>query len=191
MTLTLPVVVSRPLLDHRARPAGQKVEGAILHSMAEYVRMEGLTRYAPDHLKYQKLSVHSMITPDGTVLACVGVDREAYHAGKSVFGALSGLNGSFLGCEMLVAGDHDYASFLKAIASPDCYTEAQYVSAGWLYGSWITSFDIQRGAVVAHSAVSGDDVRGPGAGKRDPGDGWDWARFWASVDAWQVELAGG
>ena len=167
-----------------------------MHSMGERVRFEGELLPAVKLLEAQKLSVHDVIQPDGTVIACVGVDREAYHAGKSVFtfpgdpaSELHDLNRSFLGCEMLVAGDHDYGSFLRAIQATDCYTEAQYRSAGWLYAGWLAAFGFPRTHVVAHSAVSGDDVRGEGNGKQDPGRGWQWERLWGWVDTWETEFA--
>ncbi len=37
--------------------------------------------------------------------------------------------------------------------------------------------------VVAHSQVAGDDVRGPGRGKRDPGD-LNWQRMWQEAGEW-------
>jgi N-acetyl-anhydromuramyl-L-alanine amidase AmpD len=38
-------------------------------------------------------------------------------------------------------------------------------------------YNIPANAVVRHSDVSGDDVRGKGKGKTDPGSAFDWDRF--------------
>jgi len=42
-------------------------------------------------------------------------------------------------------------------------------------------YDIPADAVVRHSDVSGDDVRGAGKGKTDPGSAFDWAAFQAAL----------
>lgn len=182
-SLVPPEIVQRPLPDSHGRMV--PVNGAIVHAEAEYVKSAGEAIYAPDFLKQQKLSVHAMVTPDGRVLSCVGTERVAYHAGASSFKGQNNLNSTFLGCEFLVAGDHDYPSFLEAIAQPNAYTPDQYRAGGWLYAQWMGLFPaITKDRIVAHSAVSGDDVRGPGEGKRDPGAGFDWDQFWGWVDRW-------
>lgn len=183
--MTPPEIVKRPLGDSKQRE--QPVSGALVHSMGEVVTYEGRSLYAPDLLAEQKLSVHAMVTPDGKVLECLGSDRIAYHAGASRFGDLSGLNATFLGCEFLVAGEHTYQSFMERIRRVDAYTDAQYEAGGWLYARWIKTFSIPRTAVVGHSEVSGDDVRGVGRGKPDPGSGFSWPRFWQAVDTWAAE----
>ena len=38
-------------------------------------------------------------------------------------------------------------------------------------------YNIPATAVVRHSDVSGDDVRGKGKGKTDPGSAFDWKKF--------------
>ena len=38
-------------------------------------------------------------------------------------------------------------------------------------------YDIPVENVVRHSDVSGDDIRGKGRGKKDPGSGFDWDAF--------------
>jgi len=38
-------------------------------------------------------------------------------------------------------------------------------------------YDFDASRVVRHSDVSGDDVRGVGKGKTDPGSAFDWDRF--------------
>lgn len=149
------------------------VKGVIVHSMGEYV--QGV--YAPDLLNTLKVSAHAFVTPDGSVLGGVPVDRVAYHAGKSLYRGEDWLNRTFLGVEVLVPGDHDYASFLKAIKT-DCYTEEQYKATAYLVAGWCQRFGIPRDYIVGHRDVSGPEVRSDP--KMDPGDGWDMARFWAA-----------
>lgn len=160
-----------------------------MHSMAEHGFWEGNRLYAPDLLKVQKLSVHAMILPDGNIITCCGLDREAFHAGKSSFQGLTGLNATFLGAEFLVSGEHDYGSFLKRIKEPDCYTEDQYRAGGWLYASWKAAYGFPDDHIVGHSEVAGDDMRGPGQGKKDPGAGFDRAMFLDYLHQWEAALS--
>jgi N-acetyl-anhydromuramyl-L-alanine amidase AmpD len=41
----------------------------------------------------------------------------------------------------------------------------------------MNEYDIPADNVVRHSDCSGDDVRGKGKGKTDPGSAFDWERF--------------
>ncbi len=143
---------------------------------------------AADWLNAKQWSAHSLNTPNGTILELVKPELVAFHAGRSELEEWSWLNENFLGCEWLVAGVHDYASWLEAIQKPDCYTAEQYDAGGWQFATWASMFG-ERFRIVSHSVVAGDHVRGEGKGKRDPGPGFDWDRFLESVDAWKAELS--
>ena len=101
-------------------------KGIIIHSMAEYLKLDDGPMYAHDFLKSIKLSVHGFIKPDGTYEKMIETPGKAFHAGKSVFGELSGLNSHFLGFELLVPGEHDFGTFSKAIETPGTYTDEQF-----------------------------------------------------------------
>ena len=152
-------------------------KGIIVHSMAEYLKLDDGPMYAHDFLKSVKLSVHGFIKPDGTYEKMVETPGKAFHAGKSVFGELSGLNSHFLGFELLVPGTHDFGTFSKAIETPGTYTEEQFKQSVDVCKWWMKEYNIPANAVVRHSDVSGDDVRGKGKGKTDPGSAFDWDRF--------------
>ena len=172
------------------RPRRAPVSGAIIHSMSERVLVEGEALYATDYLDEMGLSVHAMITPDGTVLECVPPEYVAFHAGVSAYDGERFLNATFLGCEFLVAGTHDWPSFKVAITENQPYTEAQYEAGGWLYASWMLRFPrLTLPRVVYHSRVSGDAVRGPGKGKLDPGPAFNRGRFEQCLSRWLAELA--
>ena len=156
-------------------------KGIIIHSMGEYLLIEGKPMKAHDFLKSVKLSVHGFIHPDGTYEKMVETPGKAFHAGKSVFGDLSGLNSHFLGFELLVPGEHDFGTFSKAIETPGTYTDEQFNQAVEVCKYWMKQYDIPADAVVRHSDVSGDDVRGAGKGKTDPGSAFDWAAFQAAL----------
>ena len=152
-------------------------KGIVVHSMGEYLFWEGEWITAHDFLKELKLSVHGFIHPDGEYEKMISSPGRASHAGKSLHEGLSGLNSHYLGFELLVPGKHDYGSFLKAIETPGVYTEAQFERAVNVCKYWMDKYNFSASKVVRHSDVSGDDVRGEGKGKVDPGSAFDWKRF--------------
>ena len=176
----IPSITSRPLTDGRNRTSNEPISGMIVHSIGEWVvAADGGKHYAPKFLETIGLSVHSFITPDGTIIQSAMDSRVTYHAGKSRFEELSNLNRYFLGCEFMVEGVQTYGSFLEAIKSPNCYSEQQYRAGGyWFARKSLYNLGIDGHTIVGHSEVSPDAVRGPGKGKRDPGAGFDWDRFW-------------
>ena len=152
-------------------------KGIIVHSMAEYLKMPEGPMKASDFIKSVKLSVHGFIHPDGTYEKMIESPNKAAHAGKSKWGDLEHLNSHFLGFELLVPWEHDFGTFSKAIETEGTYTEEQFNTAVEVCKHWIKQYDIPVENVVRHSDCSGDDVRGVGKGKTDPGSAFDWERF--------------
>ena len=152
-------------------------KGIIIHSMAEYLKMPEGPIKAHDFLKSIKLSVHGFIHPDGTYEKMVETPSKAFHAGKSIYKDLSGLNSHFLGFELLVQGEHDFGTFSKAIETPGTYTDKQFNQAVEVCKYWMNQYNIPIDAIVRHSDVSGDNIRGIGKGKTDPGSSFNWDRF--------------
>jgi len=155
--------------------------GIIVHSMTELIDWEGETITAGQLLENLKLSVHSLIHPDGTIEHIIPDSKKAAHAGQSLHNGLSGLNSFFLGYEILVPGKNDFGSFSKKIEEAGCYTDEQFEAAVKLTKEWMHKFGIKKEDVVRHSDVSGDDVRGERKGKTDPGAGFDWDGFLAQL----------
>ena len=154
-----------------------KPKGIIVHSMAEYLKMPEGPMKAHDFLKSVKLSVHGFIHPDGTYEKMVSSPGKAYHAGKSEWNGLKYLNSHYLGFELLVPGEHDFGTFSKAIETEGTYTEEQFKTSVETVKWWMNEYNIPAENVVRHSDCSGDDVRGKGKGKTDPGSAFDWERF--------------
>ena len=152
-------------------------KGIIVHSMTEYLKMPEGPMKDHDFLKSVKLSVHGFIHPDGTYEKMIETPGKAAHAGASKWNGLEMLNSHYLGFELLVKGEHDFGTFSKAIETPGTYTEAQFKSAVEVCKWWIKEYNIPIENVVRHSDCSGDDVRGKGQGKTDPGSAFDWNRF--------------
>lgn len=187
-----PPVVQAPLPYHEDRT--QPVNGIVVHCMGEYVRLtltEGGRFAAWDFLERSaglaggKLSAHCLVSPGGTVLRCVADDQVAYHAGLSRWQGRDSLNGWCLGIEMLVAGDWEYSVFRRALLAGSAeYTGACLESTAWQVATWVKQYGVSLDNVVRHSDVAGDDVRGAGKGKRDPGAGLNWLGFKDLVSAW-------
>jgi N-acetyl-anhydromuramyl-L-alanine amidase AmpD len=154
-----------------------KPKGIIVHSMAEYLKMPEGPMKAHDFLKTLKLSVHGFIHPDGTYEKMVSSPGKAYHAGKSEWNGLQHLNSHYLGFELLVQGEHDFGTFSKAIEEEGTYTEEQFKTSVETVKWWMNEYNIPADNVVRHSDCSGDDIRGKGKGKTDPGSAFDWERF--------------
>lgn len=156
-------------------------KGIIVHSMAEFLKMPEGPIKAHDFLKFSKLSVHGFIHPDGTYEKMIETPGKAAHAGASKWGNLEMLNGHFLGFELLVPGEHDFGTFSKAIKTPGTYTQAQFDTAVSVCKHWMEQYNISHENVVKHSDCSGDNVRGAGKGKTDPGSSFDWVAFKAAL----------
>lgn len=151
--------------------------GIVVHSMSEYIQHEGERKYAKDFLNDIGLSVHGLITPNGKFDGMRPTDKRALHAGVSEWRGLEGLNNYFLGFEVLLKGNNSYGEFLESIQQNDAFAKEQFDAAVLATKMWMGSYNIPAKDVVRHSDISGDDIRGKGKGKVDPGSGWDWNAF--------------
>lgn len=145
--------------------------------MSQYIEYRGEILRAKDFLDAVGLSVHALIHPNGNVEAMKRTDERALHAGVSEWNDLDNLNDYFLGYELLVEGNNNYSEFIDKIENGNPYTKEQYDAAVMLTKVWMEVYDIPYQAVVRHSDVSGDHVRGEGKGKKDPGKAFDWKHF--------------
>ena len=139
--------------------AHQTPKRIIIHAMGEYI----LDEYAPDFLLREQLSAHALGTPDGKVIRLRDDTEGAWHA--------KGFNTDSLGYEVLLAGHHNYASFITGIATP-WVTDAQYDAVVRQCREWVAKFGITQ--IDRHSDVS------PGR-KCDPGAGFPWEKFLLDV----------
>lgn len=181
----MPEPITRYFTNRRRRTV--KPVCLIVHGMSQYISKPDDTVPAWDWLEQSGLSVHALIQPDGTVVQTGHDDDVCYHAGKSriVLGdkTWEGLNAVSLGAEFLVAGEHNYLSFVNTIKVPGTYSEAQLAAGAILYAGWCKQFSLPVERIVRHSDVSGSDVRGPGEGKVDPGEAFPLATFRDMVQA--------
>jgi N-acetyl-anhydromuramyl-L-alanine amidase AmpD len=173
------------------RPADAIVDMVIVHSMSENptwgsshcTALETLQLKEPPSSwdkPWDRVSAHFLIVPNGEVHKIVAPEMRAWHAGVSRWGDVSGLNDNAVGFELAVAGSHNYEQYLDAI-SVNCYSDMQYRAAGWLTARLMVQFGIRWDMIRGHSEVAGDDVRGAGKGKPDPGAGFDWRLYYGWV----------
>src|SRR5210317_1860024 len=87
----------------------------VVHSMGEFL-LDPHPIHATDFLEKIGLSAHALVAPSGNIYICRDDDQGAYHA--------KGYNTDSLGIEFLVAGHHNYGSFLETIKT-DWVTDEQ------------------------------------------------------------------
>lgn len=178
-----PEIIDHPVPWWKARR--RRIEGVVLHAMGEQVMVDGMTIPAESFLEESptlvkaSLSAHRLVKPDGSIVLLVDDENVAHHAGESRLGELIGLNPTFLGMEFLLPGpwlyEPDFKNAMKR-GTPQ-FTDAQYESGGWQCAQWMMAYEFGRARIVTHQAVAGDDVRGPGLGKLDPGVGFNHGRL--------------
>lgn len=149
-------------MEHLLRHGGTKPNTPrllVIHAMGEYIRDGGTVYHATEFLDKYGLSAHELWAPNGDVYHCRRHDQRAWHA--------RGFNRDSIGAECLVAGEHDYGSFIKAISVP-YLTPEQYATA------------VERGRFIMEnnpiSWIARHSDLSPGR-KVDPGDGFPWWQY--------------
>lgn len=145
--------------------------------MSQFLKTSTGVIHAKNFLPLFKLSVHAFIETDGSAVGMITPPYRASHAGQSSWNGLSGLNGHYLGVELLVEGQNNYSEFLEKIEKPETFYHEQYIGLADLCAKWMKEYpEISLDTVVRHSDVSGKEVR-PHDPKLDPGKGFDWLKF--------------
>lgn len=206
-TLRKPFVEDYPVEHWRRRPEGAHVDIIVIHSMGETIRWwdsqeGGQEREAPaeEFLRYSDewigapYSAHRLCRPDGELIRLVNDDVVSYHAGKSAWedrrtmNIRKNLNNTSMGIEVLLPGTWEIETFNRAMREGGiAFTDQQYKSVAWQVLQWEQKFDVIGDRVLRHSQVAGDDVRGVGRGKVDPGNSWDMAKMHDLVERWRRE----
>lgn len=156
------IKVNKVHLKHGGKSL-QKPTIIVIHAMGEFISGDGWDKHAVQFLNKAGLSAHSLIAPDSINYRLRKDTERAYHA--------QDFNTNSLGMEFLVAGMHDYGSFLKAISEP-YLTKVQYETGVAQVKEWIELWDIKK--IVRHSDISPER-------KVDPGIGFPWQKFLIDV----------
>ena len=149
----------------------------IIHSMSRVISYEGNDFTAKGFLSSIGLDVHGFVYQNGTFEDWIDTDLIARHAGVSEWLTDTGLNNNSIGYEILIEGTNNYAGWKKAIAKPESFKDAMYVSLAKRLASDCKKIHIPIHNILCHSDISGDDVRGKVKGKIDPGKGFDYIRL--------------
>lgn len=149
------------------------VEGILVHSIhAGYYHdgdphsVDAVIRLLAEY----RLGYHWLIDRGGTEIELVPLPLRAWHAGKSVWRGREDCN-SWMAGIALIGGQDD-----------EPYTDAQYDALARRTGRIVTQYPVERENVTGHEFVSGDDVRGEGKGKTDPGPAFRWDRYNHAID---------
>lgn len=108
-----------------------------------------------------KVSAHYLIAEDGQILRMVAEEQRAWHAGKSWWRGIEGVNSASIGIEIVNPGhEFGYRPF------PEVQISALIV----LMQDILTRHTVTRGNIVGHSDVAP-------ARKEDPGELFPWGRL--------------
>jgi AmpD protein len=108
-----------------------------------------------------RVSAHALVRRDGEIVQYVPFHWRAWHAGVSSYRGRARCNDFSIGIEL--EGAEDIA-----------YTDAQYQRLADLAQALLAHYpNLSRAAIVGHSDIA------PGR-KTDPGEAFDWQRFWRS-----------
>lgn len=161
--------------NHGPRPAGTAVSLVVLHSISlppgcyggrEVERLFTNTLDWDAHPYFQtirgiEVSAHFFVRRGGRVVQFVGVDRRAWHAGRSSWQGRDNCNDFSVGIE------------LEGLEG-ETFTDAQYRALSRVLAA------LRR--VCPIEAIAGHEHVAPGR-KADPGAGFDWPRLLAGRSA--------
>jgi len=164
-------VIFAPSPNFDARPE-KKIDFLVLHYTGMKSCAEAVARLRDP---VAKVSSHYVVDEDGTVLALVGEDMRAWHAGVSYWRGVRALNDRSVGIEIVNPGhEFGYRAF------PNVQMIAVRELCRGILGRWP---EIEARNVVGHSDIAPDR-------KQDPGELFPWAWLAASgVGVWTDEVA--
>ena len=143
-------IINKPLSKGAKKQIPSRI---VIHSMAEFIKLDSGPKHAYAFLKDIGLSAHALICPDGTVIRCREDNQGAWHA--------KGHNKDSLGVEILVRGKHDYASFINTIKN-SYMTFDQHCACVELLRDWCNKHDIA--SISRHSDIDPKRKKDPGRG---------------------------
>lgn len=166
----------------RPRRESTTVDTIIIHAMSEYLIHERKVVCAMDFLNDIQLGCHYFIAPDGLVIKGVAPDFRTPHVGRSEYLGRKWLNETSIGIEFLVPGINLYTEFVTILRTGDPFSDEQYKFGGELVANLKQQFPSILARIVGHMNVSGEDVRGDGRGKPDPGQHFNWEALTTQIE---------
>jgi N-acetylmuramoyl-L-alanine amidase len=166
-------MLERSSPNHDARPGGTTVSVLVLHYTDMPSAGEALQRLCDPRAE---VSAHYLIDEDGTVYRLVDEARRAWHAGRSRWRGIDGINAVSIGIELQNPGhSHGYQPFPMA----------QMTALADLARGILSRHPIPPRNVIAHSDIAPER-------KLDPGELFDWHWLAAEgVGLWPDDRAKG
>lgn len=144
--------------NHGPRPEGTVVSCIVLHADASPTETATISWIRSAE---SKVSYHSLIGRDGSIIRFVLPTRRAWHAGKSAFRGVADVNDFSLG----LCFSNDQAG--------EPFTELQYEVGAAEAATWLRDFP----AITADRITDHATVALPAGRKHDPGPLFDKAKF--------------
>lgn len=155
-------------MKNNFRDRREDIDMIIIHSMGEYIG----NAFAYDFLEKLGLSVHFLVDAAGNIINGPNPNKVAFHAGRSYWDGQHDLNSVSIGIELLVPGNHDWATFEQAIKKPETFTEDHYKACAKICRDAMDTYpNITKDRILRHSEVSPKKIRRDF--KIDPGEGFD------------------
>lgn len=160
--------------------------GIIIHGIGEYILGDDKILYTSEEwLDKLGFSCNGFLNQDGTWSRYTEVLGKA-HAGRAYDKDrdLWEINSNYLGFELKVKNATRRPALNKQMnTNPNCYSNEQYKKLGQACCLLMKKYpSIERKYIKGHSEVSGDDIRGKGKGKTDPGNMFDWVKLYGYID---------
>ena len=176
--------------NRRARLEGEVVRFVVLHGTWMVSDADALARLTDPEAQ---VSCHYYVSRDGNVAQLVPEADVAWHAGKSFWDGVDGLNPWSLGVEIGNAGP--FAGGVPTTAQEAVISDAQWAAAEpYTDAEYAAVIGLLKDVLARHGlgpeAVLGHDEVSPGR-KSDPGCHFDWARLAAAGVALPRPLAAG
>ena len=147
-------------------PRAQAVQFVVLHGTWMTSAQAALERLCSPAAQ---VSAHYVIDEAGQVYQLVAEQHVAWHAGKSQWAGVSGLNSCSIGIELCNPGDGT-GEGAQPVAAVRPYTAAQYAACIAVLRDVLQRHALHPAAVVRHSDIAPQR-------KTDPGAHFDWARL--------------
>ena len=152
--------------NHNDRPAGRAIDMLLLHYTGMATVDAALARLCDEAAE---VSAHYLIDEGGEVIALVGEDRRAWHAGVACWAGERDINGCSIGIELVNPG-HEFGY--------RAFPQAQMDALSTLCREILGRYPIPPHRVLGHSDVAP-------ARKEDPGELFDWAALAAvGISLW-------
>lgn len=160
-------VVEMPSQHQDDRPADAVIDAIVVHDTETPGVRDATTIVNWFKHPRSKVSAHYIIGKRGELIQCVPDARRAWHAGPSKLEEREKVNDFSIGIELV-----------NAQTGTDPFTEAQYRTLALLTADLVLRHQIPLTRIVGHRHVTNYPKV-----KKDPADNFDWARYFADVEA--------